>query len=88
MKKSNGGWLGVSEYPNLYWARLRKFSNGKVDVLFQDENKSYGFESEEYAGYFLSEDEFITFENMDEEDRNDLQIPQNVLIETPNWGNK
>ncbi len=47
-------WLSwCHEYPNLFWARLRKFSNGKADVLFQDENKIYGFESAEFAGYFI-----------------------------------
>lgn len=82
-------WLSwCNEYPDLYWARLRTFSNGKTDVLFQDENKSYGFESEEFAGYFISEDEFSPFENLDNEDRKDLEIPNDVLIKTPDWENK
>jgi hypothetical protein len=76
------------EYPNLFWARLRTFSNGKADVLFQDENKTYGFENEEYAGYFISEDEFSRFEHLDDEDKKDLQIPLDIVIETPDWGNK
>lgn len=82
-------WLSwVNEYPDLYWARLRTFSNGKADVLFQDESNSYGFDNEEFAGYFISEDEFIRFENIDEEDKNDLEIPKEVLIETPDWRDK
>lgn len=82
-------WLSwCHEYPDLFWARLRKFSNGKADVLFQNENKAYGFDSEEFAGYFIAEDEFSKFENIREDDRNDLEIPKDVLIETPDWGNK
>lgn len=76
------------KYPDLFWARLRKFSNGKADVLFQGEDKSYGFENDEFAGYFLSEDEFSTFEDIDEDQKNDLKIPTGVLIKTPDWGNK
>jgi hypothetical protein len=82
-------WLSwCHEYPNLFWARLRIFSNGKADVLFQDENKTYGFENEEFAGYFISQDEFSKFENIDEEDRNGLEIPEDALIEIPDWENK
>jgi len=82
-------WLAwCSFYPELYWARLRTFSNGKADLLFQAENKAYGFENKEYAEYFLSEDEFTSFENLDDEDKKDLEIPSNVFIEIPNWANK
>jgi len=82
-------WLSwCHEYPDLYWARLRKFSNGKADVLFQDENKVYGFESEESAGNFISQDEFSKFENINEEDRHDLNIPRNFSIKIPDWKNR
>ena len=77
-------WLSwCHDYPNLFWSRLRKFSNGKADVLFQDEDKTYGFDNEEYAVFFISEDEFSNIENIDEDDRNDLEIPKGTLIETP-----
>ncbi len=82
-------WLAdCSYYPDLYWARLRTFSNGTADVLFQDENKAYRFENAEYAGYFIREDEFSRFQDLDEDDRNDLKIPIEMLIETPNWTNR
>lgn len=82
-------WISwCHEYPNLFWTRLRVFSNGKADVLFQDENKTYGFENEEYAGYFISGDEFMRFHNLDDEDKKDLEIPLNISIEAPNWENK
>ena len=82
-------WLSwCHEYPDLFWARLRRFSNGKADILFQDENKAYGFENEEYAGYFISQDEFSKLENIDEDDRKDLEIPQDIVIEMPDWENR
>jgi hypothetical protein len=82
-------WLSwCHEYPDLFWARLRVFSDGKADVSFQDENKNYGFNSEEFAGRFLNEDEFSLFENMDEEDMKDLETPLDVEIEKPNWAEK
>jgi hypothetical protein len=63
-------WLSYCHnYPDFFWARLRLFSSGKADVMFQDENIIYGFDNEEFAGYFISEDEFIEFnENFDEEE--------------------
>lgn len=82
-------WLSwCHEYPDLYWARLRTFSSGKADVLFQDESKSYGFDNEEFAGNFIAEDEFSKFENIDEDDKKELEIPKKVLIETPDWKDK
>jgi hypothetical protein len=81
-------WLSwCHEYPDLFWARLRIFSDGKADVLFQDGNKLFGFDNEEYAGYFVSEDEFGKFENLDEEDKTFLKIPKDTNIQTPIWKN-
>jgi hypothetical protein len=55
-------WLSYcSEYPDLLWARLRVFSDGSADAAFE-ELKVYGFDSREYASYFLSEDEYTSFE--------------------------
>lgn len=73
------------EYPDLYFARLRTFSNGKADVLFQDETKAYGFDSQAYAANFISEDEFSRFVNIDDEDRRDLGIPIDTPVTTPRW---
>ncbi len=82
-------WLSwCHEYPNLFWARLRTFSNGKADVLFQDEYKSYGFDNEKSASNFIAEDEFSKFKNLDSEDRNDLEIPADFIIKIPDWGIK
>ncbi len=81
-------WISwCNEYPDLYWARLRRFTNDKADVLFQDEIKSFGFDNEEDARHFISEDEFSRFENMDEEDRKDLESHTDLIIKTPTWEN-
>lgn len=62
-------WLSYAcEYPNLLWARLRVFADGSADAAF-DEDKIYGFDKEESAEFFLSEDEYIRFDLMDDEDR-------------------
>lgn len=59
-------WVSYcSEYPDLSWARLRVFSDGSADAAFE-ERKLYGFDSREYAGYFLGEDEYVPFNSMDE----------------------
>lgn len=77
------------EYPDLYWARLRRFSNDKADVLFQDDDKIYGFDSAEFAGYYISEDEFSPFdESFEAEDRNFIEIPKETEIQKPDWENK
>ncbi len=71
-----------------YWARLRVFSNGQTDVLFENEDKLYGFENEEFAGYFLSEDEYMSFDKLDKEDLIDLEVPKGTILELPKWENK
>jgi hypothetical protein len=76
------------EYPNLYWARLRVFSNGKADVLFQDKEKAFGFDGIQSAGFYLSEDEFTGFDRLDEEEKADLRIPKDLFVNYPNWANK
>lgn len=82
-------WLSwCHEYPDLFWGRLRVFSNGKADVVFQDEDKTYGFINKESAQSFLGEDEFSAIENIDDDDKRDLEIPFDFKIETPNWAEK
>jgi hypothetical protein len=62
-------WLDDCDLPErLTWARLRVFSDGTADSCFGEEGKLYGFKNKAYASYILSEDEFICFERMDEED--------------------
>ncbi len=89
VKKINW-WLSYChEYPEFYWARLRTFFNGKADVLFEDEYIIYGFDNNEFAGYFISEDEFIEFdENFDEEDKKFIVVPKDFIIELPDWAER
>ena len=82
-------WLSsCHNYPDLYWARLKVFSDGKADVAFQDENKVYGFTKREYAEYFLGEDEFWAFNRIDEDDKKELEIPLDIEIKLPAWSAK
>lgn len=64
--------------------RLRIFDDGTADSTFGPREKLYGFESRDYAGYFLSEDEFVCFNRMDAEDEREYGI---VLAEIrpPQW---
>lgn len=62
-------WLHDCDLPrHLTWARLRVFSDGTSDVCWAEGTKRYGFDSQEYAGYFLSEDEYTPFSRWDAED--------------------
>ena len=61
-------WISYAcHYPELYWGRLRVFSDGSADAAF-DEANVYGFDNREYAGYFLAEDEYTPFPTLDAED--------------------
>ncbi|MBG1270515.1 hypothetical protein [Nostoc sp. WHI] len=68
----------------LTWARLRVFDDGTADSCFDDGGKLYGFENRNSAGYILSEDEYISFEGMDEEDEQEYGIKL-AEIYTPVW---
>jgi hypothetical protein len=77
-------WISYcSEYPNLYWARLRVFTDGSADAAF-DESKVYGFDDRKYADYFLSEDEYMPFASMDEEDEANIGVRKSN-ISPPSW---
>ena len=77
-------WLSYcSEYPDLAWARLRVFSDGSADAAFEA-SKVYGFESREYASYFLSEDEYMPLDSMDEQDESDIGVKK-ADISPPSW---
>jgi hypothetical protein len=78
-------WLSeCHEYPNLYWARLRVFSDGSADSAFE-ESKVYGFDDRKFASYFLSEDEYIPFDRMDKQDEADIGAKKSDLL-SPFWG--
>ena len=68
-------WLEWAVLPDkLTWGRLRVFEDGTADVSFGPKDTIYGFENRTYAGYFLSEDEFSPFTEMDEKDEAEYGI--------------
>lgn len=78
-------WLHTCDLPDcLTWARLRVFNDGTADSCFCKHCKLYGFENHDYARYFLSEDEYTCFNNMDEEDQEEYGI-ELVKIQPPTW---
>ena len=77
-------WLDDSQLPQLLWARLRVFDDGTADVCWSECSTLYGFVNQDFAGYFLSEDEYIRFASMDEEDEQKCGIKL-ASISPPNW---
>jgi hypothetical protein len=53
---------------SLSWARLSVFSDGSADCTFSAEGTAYGFESETYASYLLTEDEYVCASKFDDRD--------------------
>ena len=64
-------FLMDTSFPDLNWARLRLYSDGSADI-FDCDGKLHQFSNEEEAHVFLSEDEFVPFEALDEEDEQEL----------------
>ncbi|MGA9380505.1 MAG: hypothetical protein WBV73_17210 [Phormidium sp.] len=60
-------WLMYCCFPNLRWTRLQVYSDRSTEVLDSDGSK-FKFPNQEEAQYFLLEDEYISFENLDLED--------------------
>jgi hypothetical protein len=59
-------WLGPTALPDLHWARLRVFDGGTAEVLDLD-GKIHPFDTEQAARLWLLEDEYESFENLDDE---------------------
>lgn len=77
-------WISYcSEYPALYWARLRVFSDGSSDVAFEAA-KVYVFDDRKYASNFLSEDEYMPFDSMDEQIESQIGAKKSE-ISPPAW---
>ncbi len=66
-------WLMYCCFPNLRWARLQVYTDTSAEVLDSDGSK-FKFQNQEQAQYFLLEDEYISFEKIDQEDEQDLGI--------------
>jgi hypothetical protein len=76
-------WLG-DQLPDLVWARLRVYDDGSADACFAEGVTVYGFESREFAGNFLAQDDQIPFGNWTEEEvaKQGLSLSE---IQPPNW---
>jgi hypothetical protein len=78
-------WLNSCDLPErLVWARLRVFDDGTADACWEEGGRLYGFDAREYAGYFLSEDEYTCFNTMDDADARDWGI-RRAVITLPSW---
>ena len=64
-------WLMSGDFPDLHWSRLQIYNDNTAEVL-QIDGKRYKFDSEEEARWFLLEDDYSSFENLDAEDEEEL----------------
>ena len=78
-------WLMSAHFPDLYWSRLQIYDDNTAEILAGD-GKRYKFDSEEEARWFLLEDDYFSFENLDAEDEEELGIPIS-LIQIPSGNN-
>lgn len=77
-------WISyVCHYPELYWGRLRVFSDGTADAAF-DESDVYGFDEQQYARYFLAEDEYIPLATLDPKDEEHIGAKA-ADVTPPTW---
>jgi len=68
----------------LNWARLRVFDDGTADSTFCVDGVAYGFENEDYAGYILTEDEYVCLSTFDDEDEKETGI-RRADVHPPDW---
>jgi hypothetical protein len=77
-------WISsVCRFPDLYWGRLRVFSDGSADAAW-DESTTYGFDERAYAETFLAEDEYTRFANLDADDQDYIGVKASD-ISPPSW---
>jgi hypothetical protein len=77
-------WLHECDLPALTWARMRVFANESADVCWEEGGKVYGFDRPEFAGFFLSEDEYRRLSTWDAEDEKEFGVRLADLI-PPTW---
>ena len=78
-------YLNDGDLPErLVWARLRVFDDGSADATFSTDGPSYGFVGENYAGFILTEDEYVCFSDFDDED-DILHGTERLRIVVPVW---
>ncbi|MEQ1830444.1 MAG: hypothetical protein ABL921_31085 [Pirellula sp.] len=67
-------WLDSCSLPEQHFARLRVFNDGTADSCFGPNDKLFGFDNRDYAGYILSEDEYMRVSYLDEDDATEYGI--------------
>jgi len=72
--ESQQWWLMWASFPDLNWARLRVFADGKADVFDMD-GRTMTFRSETEARDHLLEDEFTRYDRLGPEDEEELGRP-------------
>ena len=77
-------WLHSCDLSVQKWARLRVFNDGTADSCFGPNDTLFGFDNRDYAGYILSEDEYIRFNDMDREDEDEYGIVLTNIV-PPTW---
>lgn len=65
--------LYPGDYPDLHWSRLRVYNDNSADVLQADGGR-YKFDNEEEARLFLFEDDYTSFDSLDEEDEEEIGV--------------
>jgi hypothetical protein len=72
-------YLMYSSFPNLNWARLRVFASGLAEV-FDCDGRTTKFKSRQEAVNWLLEDEFCSFEKLNEEDEAECGIVLKEIV--------
>jgi hypothetical protein len=60
-------------FPDLNWARLRVYEDDSADV-FDSDGSTFNFYNKEEAQSFLSEDEYVPFDELEQDDEEELGV--------------
>jgi hypothetical protein len=66
-------WLMSCDFPDLNWARLRVYDDSSAEI-FDCDGSTYSFSDEQEARWDLVEDEYQEFNDLDQDDEQDLGI--------------
>lgn len=79
-------WLDRSRLPDtVVWARLRVFDDRDTDVRFEGSGGLFAFKNEQYAEYFLAEDEYICLSKLDSDDEAEYAISLAKMVPPTSW---
>jgi len=78
-------WLDSSRLPEqVIWARLRVFDDRAADVRFEESTDFFTFINEQYAEYFLGEDEYVCLSRLDSDDEVEFRFSLAAVV-PPVW---